>query len=165
MGTNWSIVRRGALLRTKGGLRTLFFMKLFFKRGGSGIVIAFDPVDDEFREYRVEGIELAPVEAIEQMSPRELTLHRELFPEIYSQDSPKGAGSASAFSQQVDGKHYSSMPDGYQPFQISRALGLNPVEHTILKYLLRHRRKNGKVDLEKIKHCVDILIEQEYPNE
>lgn len=68
----------------------------------------------------------------------------------------------SAFKAQVGGQHYSALPLGYQPFQISHALDLNPVEHTILKYLLRHRNKNGKQDLEKIKHCVDILVEQEY---
>lgn len=70
----------------------------------------------------------------------------------------------SAFDTQVGGGHYSSRPDGYQPFQISKVLGLNPVEHTVLKYLLRHRDKNGAVDLQKAKHCLDILIEQEYPN-
>lgn len=70
----------------------------------------------------------------------------------------------SAFDTQEGGSHYSSKPDGYQPFQISKALDLNPVEHTVLKYLLRHRGKNGKVDLLKAKHCLDILIEQEYPD-
>ena len=70
----------------------------------------------------------------------------------------------SAFDSQEGGNHYSSKPEGYQPFQISKALDLNPVEHTVLKYLLRHRDKNGKVDLLKAKHCLDILIEQEYPD-
>lgn len=75
------------------------------------------------------------------------------------------AEAPTAFQGQVGGEHYVSMPEGYQPFQISKALNLNPVEHTILKYLLRHRGKNGKQDLEKIRHCLDILIEQEYPND
>jgi len=125
---------------------------------------AFDPVYGGYVVTSAEGIKLASVSRIEKMSHGELDLHRELYPEIYSQATlqERAQDTESAFSQQVDGKHYSEMPDGYQPFQISRALGLNPVEHTILKYLLRHRRKNGKVDLEKIKHCVDILIEQEY---
>lgn len=35
---------------------------------------------------------------------------------------------APAFASQVDGGHYKDLPDGYQPFQISKALGLNPVE-------------------------------------
>lgn len=65
---------------------------------------------------------------------------------------------------QIGGNHYDN-PKGYQPFEISHALKLNPVEHTVLKYLLRHRRKNGAQDLIKAKHCLDILISQEYPNE
>lgn len=81
------------------------------------------------------------------------------------QTSALQAPTPSAFTRQVAGAHYSSLPDGYQPFQISKALELNPVEHTILKYLIRHRDKNGKQDLDKIKHCVDILIEQEYGQE
>ena len=86
-------------------------------------------------------------------------------PEIHASGAVQPAASTAASVQQVGGKHYSAMPDGYQPFQISKALGLNPVEHTVLKYLLRHARKNGKQDLLKAKHCLDILIEQEYPNE
>ena len=81
------------------------------------------------------------------------------------QPIPRTPDKPSAFIRQVGGQHYNSLPNGYQPFQISKALGFNPVEHTILKYLTRHGDKNGKQDLEKIKHCVDILIEQEYPNE
>lgn len=65
---------------------------------------------------------------------------------------------------QVGGGHYKDSPRGYQPFEISKALGLNPVEHTAMKYLLRHKNKHGKQDLEKAKHCLDILIAQEYPN-
>lgn len=65
---------------------------------------------------------------------------------------------------QVGGDHYKKFPKGYQPFEISHVLGLNPLEHTILKYLLRHRTKGKRQDLDKIKHCVDILAEQEYPN-
>lgn len=80
------------------------------------------------------------------------------------QPIPRTPPAPSAFVRQVGGEHYKSLPEGYQPFQISRALDFDPVEHTILKYLIRHRDKNGKQDLEKIKHCVDILIEQEYPN-
>lgn len=162
MSTDWSIVRKGALLLTPGKSLLFFEQTLPFDT-----IRAFDPVYGGYVVTSAEGIGLAPVEVVEKMSQRMLDLHIELYPEIYSPVTlqERAKTTESAFSQQVDGKHYSEMPDGYQPFQISHALGLNPVEHTILKYLLRHRRKNGKVDLEKIKHCVDILIEQEYPNE
>ena len=48
-----------------------------------------------------------------------------------------------ALSTQVGGDHYKNQPAGYQPFEISFALGLNALEHTALKYILRHRTKGG----------------------
>lgn len=69
-----------------------------------------------------------------------------------------------ALSTQVGGDHYKNQPAGYQPFEISFALGLNALEHTALKYILRHRTKGGKQDLEKAKHCLAILIQLEYPD-
>lgn len=163
MSTDWSKVRRGALLLDTGKRSVLFFEETLTHN----TIRVFDPVYGGYVATSTDFVRLAPVSVIEKMSQRELDLHVELYPEIYSQATlqERAKDTESAFSQQVDGKHYSEMPEGYQPFQISHVLGLNPVEHTILKYLLRHRLKNGKVDLEKIKHCVDILIEQEYPNE
>ncbi len=70
-----------------------------------------------------------------------------------------------ALSTQVGGEHYKNVPRGYQPFEISYALGLNAMEHTALKYLLRHRSKGGVQDLQKAKHCIDILIQLEYSKE
>lgn len=70
----------------------------------------------------------------------------------------------SAFKRQEGGEHYSSLPQGYQPFQISHALKLDPMQHTILKYVLRHKAKNGLQDLLKARHTLDILIELEYGN-
>lgn len=70
-----------------------------------------------------------------------------------------------ALQEQVGGSHYSESPAGYQPFEISHALRLNPIEHTALKYILRHRRKNGKQDIQKAIHTLQILLQLEYPNE
>lgn len=68
-----------------------------------------------------------------------------------------------ALNTQVGGDHYKDIPAGYQPFEISHKLGLNAMEHTALKYILRHRSKGGRIDLYKAKHCIDILIQLEYP--
>ena len=68
----------------------------------------------------------------------------------------------SVFSCQQGGDHYKNMPAGYQPFEISKALSLSPAEHTVLKYLLRHKRKGGKQDLLKAIHAIDVILEQEY---
>ena len=65
----------------------------------------------------------------------------------------------SAFDTQVGGDHYSKLP--IQPFQYSMQNGLDPLQHTIIKYVTRFRDKGGIADLEKAKHCIDLLIEFE----
>lgn len=65
----------------------------------------------------------------------------------------------SAFGKQVGGGHYTKMK--IQPFQYSMANGLDPMQHTIIKYVTRFRDKNGIEDLEKAKHTIDLLIEHE----
>ena len=36
------------------------------------------------------------------------------------------------------------------------------MEGNVVKYVSRHKQKNGKQDLEKAKHYIDMLIEMEY---
>lgn len=64
------------------------------------------------------------------------------------------------FNQQIGGTHYKDMP--IQPFEFSMKNGLDPMQHTIVKYVTRFRHKNGREDLEKAKHTIDLLIEHEY---
>lgn len=63
-------------------------------------------------------------------------------------------------SLQVGGGHYKSM--AIQPVEYCQKNKLNFIESCIVKYISRHREKNGKEDLLKIKHFVDLLIELEY---
>jgi hypothetical protein len=63
---------------------------------------------------------------------------------------------------QHGGDHYKGQPKHLQPIWLATALGLNPMEYSILKYLLRHRRKGGIEDLAKMMHFGQMLIEQEY---
>lgn len=65
----------------------------------------------------------------------------------------------SAFDAQVGGDHYSKMK--IQPFQYSMENGLDPMQHTIIKYVTRFRDKNGLADLQKARHVIDLLIEFE----
>jgi len=51
-----------------------------------------------------------------------------------------------------------------QPFQFSMANGLDPMQHTIVKYVTRFRSKNGAEDLKKARHTLDLLIEWEQNN-
>ena len=68
-----------------------------------------------------------------------------------------------AKTKQVGGAHYKSLP--IQPFEYSMANGLDPMQHTIIKYVTRFRDKNGVEDLEKAKHVIDMLIEWELQDE
>jgi len=65
-------------------------------------------------------------------------------------------------STQVGGDHYMGMP--IQPWDVIDANGLNYYEGNVLKYLLRHRAKNGVEDLKKARHYLDKLIENEESN-
>ena len=63
---------------------------------------------------------------------------------------------------QHGGDHYKGQPKHLQPIWLATALKLNPMEYSILKYLLRHRRKGGVEDLKKMMHFGQMLIEQEH---
>jgi hypothetical protein len=65
-----------------------------------------------------------------------------------------------ALETQIDGSHYTKLK--IQPMEYSMANGLDACQHTIIKYVTRFRDKNGRVDLEKAKHVIDMLIEFEY---
>lgn len=60
---------------------------------------------------------------------------------------------------QVDGNHYKAMK--IQPVEYVHANGLGFLEGNAIKYLSRWRNKNGTRDLEKAKHCIDLLIQLE----
>lgn len=64
-----------------------------------------------------------------------------------------------ATTRQVGGSHYIEM--AIQPFEYSMKNGLNPLQHTIIKYVTRYESKGGLIDLEKAKHTLEILIEWE----
>ena len=69
------------------------------------------------------------------------------------------ADAASPLSTQIGGDHYTKL--AIQPMQYCMENGLDPLQHTIIKYVTRFRDKAGIEDLEKAKHCIDMLIEFE----
>jgi hypothetical protein len=69
------------------------------------------------------------------------------------------ADAASPLKTQIGGDHYTKL--AIQPMQYSMNNRLDPLQHTIIKYVTRFRDKTGIEDLEKAKHCIDMLIEFE----
>jgi hypothetical protein len=68
-----------------------------------------------------------------------------------------------ATDKQVGGNHYRNY--AIQPFEFIQKNGLGYAEGAVIKYVVRHREKNGREDLEKAIHYLQMLIEQEYPKE
>ena len=64
-----------------------------------------------------------------------------------------------ATDTQVGGNHY-KLP--IQPIEYIHKNNLGFIEGNIIKYVSRHRAKNGKEDLLKAKHYIDLLIQLEY---
>ena len=66
----------------------------------------------------------------------------------------------SAYDKQIGGSHYKKMKIQPSKFVIENEL-LFP-EGNIIKYVCRHRYKNGKEDLEKAIHFIEMIIERDY---
>jgi hypothetical protein len=64
------------------------------------------------------------------------------------------------YSIQVGGDHYSKFK--VQPSKFINDNDLPFAEGSAIKYICRHSLKNGKEDLEKAKHYIDMVIERDY---
>ena len=73
-------------------------------------------------------------------------------------NSREGWEKVSANQKQIDGDHYHSE---IQPWDFIVANDIPFLEGNVIKYICRHRKKNGVRDLEKAKHYLEKLIEVE----
>lgn len=64
------------------------------------------------------------------------------------------------FETQVGGDHYRSMK--IQPAEFIHANGIPFLEGCVIKYVCRHRQKNGAQDIRKAIHFLELLIKLEY---
>lgn len=67
-----------------------------------------------------------------------------------------------AIDVQEGGTHYKKC--AIQPIEFIYANDIPFIEGNIIKYVTRHRDKNGIEDLKKAKHYIDLLIELQYKN-
>lgn len=66
----------------------------------------------------------------------------------------------SALERQIGGGHYKDLP--IQPVEYIHANGLHFIEGSVVKYITRHRSKNGAADIKKAIHFCYLLLELEY---
>ena len=67
---------------------------------------------------------------------------------------------ATASATQVGGDHYCNM--AIQPAEYAQLNNLNFIEGCVVKYVSRHRNKNGAEDIKKAIHFLNLLLEIEY---
>lgn len=65
-----------------------------------------------------------------------------------------------ATNEQIGGNHYKSCK--IQPTEFIHANNIPFIEGNVIKYVCRHRQKNGKQDIEKAIHYLKLLLEFEY---
>lgn len=66
----------------------------------------------------------------------------------------------SELQKQIDGNHYKGMK--IQPIEFCYYNEIPAIEASVIKYVVRHRNKNGKIDIKKAIHLLNILLELEY---
>ena len=64
-----------------------------------------------------------------------------------------------ATDKQIGGSHYKDM--AIEPAEYSYKNGLRGLEGSVIKYISRWREKGGFQDLEKAKHCIDLIMQFE----
>jgi hypothetical protein len=66
-------------------------------------------------------------------------------------------------NKQVGGDHYKRLK--IQPVEYTEKNGLTFAEGNVIKYVTRHRFKNGKEDIEKAIHMLELIKELHYPDD
>jgi len=66
----------------------------------------------------------------------------------------------SALNKQVDGTHYKDMP--IQPVQYIHANAMGYLAGNVVKYISRHKAKNGAADVRKAIHYCELILQLEY---
>jgi hypothetical protein len=70
---------------------------------------------------------------------------------------------ASPLQKQVGGSHYKKYQ--IQPAEFCFKNKLNNLQSEVISYVMRYKDKNGRQDLEKAMHSIEMLIHYEYKSE
>lgn len=68
-----------------------------------------------------------------------------------------------ALDVQVGGGHYKGL--AIQPVEYIHANEMPYLDGNVVKYVTRHRAKNGRQDIEKAIHYLQLILDLEYPDQ
>lgn len=86
--------------------------------------------------------------------------HEEVEAALNTPATDRTTGVRNALETQVGGDHYRN--GGIQPVEYIETNNLGFCEGNVIKYVTRHKYKDGRKDLEKARHYIDLLIELRY---
>lgn len=66
-------------------------------------------------------------------------------------------------NKQIGGNHYTDMAIQPREYIVKNGIGYD--EGNAIKYISRHLKKGGKKDLLKAIHCIELAIQEHYPDE
>lgn len=69
-------------------------------------------------------------------------------------------GAASALDKQEGGDHYKTMK--IQPVEFITENGMDFLQGNVVKYIARHKAKNGAADVRKALHYCQLILELQY---
>lgn len=98
--------------------------------------------------------------AIDNLTIIEKPMKETLNDKITSAEVARQEQKLTAWDTQVGGDHYKSL--AIQPMQYALANGLDYAQANVVKYVTRHASKNGKQDLLKAIHNIELMIEHYY---
>ena len=68
-----------------------------------------------------------------------------------------------ALDVQVGGDHYKKL--AIQPAEYCRKNKMLALESSVVRYVTRHKDKNGAEDIKKAIHCLKIILDMDYPED
>ena len=81
---------------------------------------------------------------------------------IMADKKQKWNDTVNPYDIQIGGTHYKKMKIQPSRFVIENKLAFP--EGNVIKYICRPPHKGGKLDLEKAKHFIDMIIDRDYSN-
>jgi len=134
--------------------------------------IVFDVEKDDSRDdtYKLtktnDNYEKLVPEHRDMLKENTLYIKKNLFRKVHvfdkKDDKTNMLEETSVLKKQVGGNHYSRM--AIQPIEFIQANKMEYAEANIVKYISRHKFKNGKEDILKVIHYCEMIIERDYTN-
>jgi hypothetical protein len=121
-------------------------------------IIAYKVVEEAQQAVEFAGEEPADADALASETLQSLGYHFD--GQCWVQDAPSAELPKSALDVQEGGNHYKTL--GIQPVEYIQKNNLDYFQGNVVKYVTRHKSKNGAEDVKKALHYCQLILELQY---